>query len=43
MKLAFIPGELFLNRIEDGSYLLILKGHEIFRTRVSTQRDNEVQ
>ncbi len=33
MKLAFIPGELFLNRIEDGSYLLILKGHEIFRTR----------
>jgi hypothetical protein len=33
MKLAFIPGELFLNRIEDGSYSLILKGHEIFRTR----------
>jgi hypothetical protein len=33
MKLAFIPGKLFLNRIEDGSYVLLLQGREIFRTR----------
>jgi len=33
MKLAFIPGELFLNRIEDGSYVVMLQGREIFRTR----------
>lgn len=33
MKLAFIPGELFLNRIEDGSYVVLLQGREIFRTR----------
>src|ERR1700756_3287406 len=33
MKLAFIPGELFLNRIDDGSYVVFLQGREIFRTR----------
>lgn len=33
MKLAFLPGELFLNQSEDGSYRITLQGQEISCTR----------
>lgn len=33
MKLSFLPGELFLETGEDGSYRLTLNGQEIFRGR----------
>jgi len=33
MKLAFVPGELYLDNVEGGQFLVRLKGEEILRTR----------
>lgn len=33
MKLAFLPGELFLKQSEDGAYRVTLQGQEILCTR----------
>lgn len=33
MKLSFLPGALFLNRSDDGTYLLTVEGEEILRTK----------
>lgn len=33
MKLAFVPGELYLDNVEGGYFLVRLKGEEVFRTR----------
>lgn len=32
MKLSFVPGELYLEKIQDGSYQLTMQGEEILRT-----------
>jgi len=34
MKLSFLPADLHLNQDPDGSYLVVLQGKEILRTRV---------
>jgi len=34
MKLSFLPGELHLSRVQDGTYLVIMQGHEVLRTQV---------
>ncbi len=33
MKLSFLPGALFLNRVEDGTYVVTVEGQEVVRTR----------
>ena len=33
MKLSFLPGDLHLNQERDGTYLVIMQGHEVLRTR----------
>ena len=33
MKLSFLPGALFLNRMEDGTYVVTVEGQEIVRTK----------
>jgi hypothetical protein len=32
MKLSFLPGELYLNKEQDGFYVLTLQGEEVLRT-----------
>jgi hypothetical protein len=34
MKLSFLPGDLHLNQERDGTYLVIMRGHEVLRTKV---------
>jgi hypothetical protein len=34
MKLSFLPGELYLTRAQDGSYVVTVQGDEILSTRV---------
>jgi hypothetical protein len=34
MKLSFLPADLHLNQERDGTYLVIMRGHEVFRTKV---------
>ena len=34
MNLSFLPGELYLTKIQDGSFVITIKGEEVFRTRV---------
>jgi len=46
MKLAFLPGELFLNQSADGLYRISLQGREILCTRsrkTGIQRFNELR
>ena len=33
MKLSFVPGDLHLNQERDGTYVVIMQGHEVLRTR----------
>ena len=33
MKLSFLPGALFLDKAEDGTYIVTLEGQEILRTK----------
>ena len=33
MNLSFLPGELYLNKTKDGSYIITLQGKEILQTR----------
>jgi len=33
MKLSFLPGDLHLNQRRDGTYLVVMKGHEVLRTK----------
>lgn len=33
MKLAFVPGDLYLGKVEGGYFLVRLKGEEVLRTR----------
>lgn len=32
MKLSFLPGDLHLNKQQDGTYLVTLQGNEVLRT-----------
>lgn len=34
MKLSFLPGELYLTKERDGSYIVTVQGEEILSTRV---------
>src|SRR5215210_6044899 len=34
MKLSFLPGDLHLNKEQDGTYLVTMQGQELLRTRV---------
>ncbi len=34
MKLSFFPGDLHLNKEQDGTYLVSMQGQELIRTRV---------
>lgn len=34
MNLSFLPGQLFLNKEPDGSYVITLKGDEVFRGKM---------
>lgn len=34
MKLSFLPGDLHLNKVQDGTYLVTMQGQELLRTRV---------
>lgn len=34
MKLSFLPGDLHLNKEQDGTYLVSMQGQELLRTRV---------
>jgi hypothetical protein len=34
MRLSFLPGDLHLNKEQDGSYLVTMQGQELLRTRV---------
>ena len=34
MKLSFLPGDLHLNQERDGTYLVIMRSHEVLRTKV---------
>lgn len=33
MKLSFLPGDLHLKKEQDGTYLVIMQGQELLRTR----------
>lgn len=33
MKLSFLPGALFLSRVDDGTYSVTVEGQEILRTK----------
>src|SRR2546430_12613670 len=37
MKLSFLPGDLHLNQERDGTYLVIHKGQEVFRSKVENR------
>ena len=46
MKLSFLPGELYLTRTEDGSYLVTIAGQEVLRTtsaRTATTKYNSLR
>ncbi len=34
MKLSFLPGNLHLSEEQDGTYLIVMQGEELFRTRI---------
>jgi len=34
MKLSFLPGDLHLNKEQDGTYLVTMQGQELLRTRI---------
>jgi hypothetical protein len=46
MKLSFLPGELYLNKESDGSYVVTVQGEEILSTHVEKKalaKFNEVR
>jgi hypothetical protein len=46
MKLAFLPGDLYLDQCEDGSYRVAMQGKEILVTRskrAAVQKFNELR
>jgi hypothetical protein len=34
MKVSFLPGDLHLNKEQDGTYLVTMQGQELLRTRI---------
>lgn len=46
MKLAFVPGNLYLDEVEGGYFLVTVRGEEILRThsrRIAVARFNELR
>jgi hypothetical protein len=41
MNLSFLPGELKLEKLQDGSYVITVRGEEVFSTRMEKKAITE--